>query len=119
MEAVEFRRLLDLFPIVRSRDYHVESDASRESTSKSTQNEIKEWQDAWEEEGKRETENQGNSKDDAFWVKLKLVAERKVGAAEAERFCKSFQRIHKKLVHEELSLDAARSFINSSKSSEE
>ncbi|TQD90591.1 hypothetical protein C1H46_023834 [Malus baccata] len=33
-----------------------------------------------------------------FRGKLKLVAERKVGAAEAERFCKAFQRIHKRLV---------------------
>ncbi|XP_062172526.1 uncharacterized protein LOC133878053 isoform X2 [Alnus glutinosa] len=117
MDEVEFRRLLDLFPIVRARDYHVESDASRESTSNPTQHEINEWQDAWDEGDKREVENQGNSKDDAFWMKLKLAAERKVGAAEAERFCTAFQRIHKKLVHEELSLDAARSFISSSKSS--
>ncbi|XP_059433598.1 uncharacterized protein LOC132166739 isoform X1 [Corylus avellana] len=116
MDEVEFGRLLDLFPIVRSRDYHVESEASRESTSKSTQIEvIKDWQDEWDEGDKSEVEIHGNSKDDAFWVKLKLAAERKVGAAEAERFCKAFQRIHKKLVYEELSLDAARSFINSSK----
>ncbi|XP_062148975.1 uncharacterized protein LOC133857687 isoform X2 [Alnus glutinosa] len=119
MDEIEFRRLLALFPIVRSRDYHVESEASRESTSKSTQKEIKEWQDAWDEGDTRDVEIQGNSKDDAFWGKLKLAAERKVGAAEAERFCKAFQVIHKRVVHEELSLDAARNSINSSKSSEE
>ncbi|KAG6629806.1 hypothetical protein I3843_14G111300 [Carya illinoinensis] len=118
MDEVEFRRLLDLFPIVRSRDYHVELEASRESTSRSSQSEvIKEWQDAWDE-GNR-VENQGISQHDAFWGKLKLAVERKVGAADAERFCKAFQQIHKKLVHEELSFDAAQSFINSTKSSEE
>ncbi|KAK9999366.1 hypothetical protein SO802_018969 [Lithocarpus litseifolius] len=51
---------------------------------------------------------------DAFWEKLKSAAEGKVGAVEAERFCKAFQRIHSKLVHEELSLDAAWSLLNSS-----
>ncbi|XP_035546347.1 uncharacterized protein LOC109004032 isoform X2 [Juglans regia] len=119
MDEVEFRRLLDLFPVVRSRDYRVELEASRESTSRSSQSEIKEWQDAWDEGNKNEVKNQGISQQDAFWGKLKLAAERKVGAAEAERFCKAFQQIHKKLVHEELSFDAAQSFINSSKSSEE
>ncbi|XP_040993682.1 uncharacterized protein LOC121240334 isoform X2 [Juglans microcarpa x Juglans regia] len=119
MDEVEFRRLLDLFPVVRSRDYHVELEASRESTSRSSQSEIKEWQDAWDEGNKKEVENQGISQQDAFWGKLKLAAERKVGAADAERFCKAFQQIHKKLVQEELSFDAAQNFINSTKSSEE
>ncbi|KAM3692645.1 hypothetical protein ACB098_08G103100 [Castanea mollissima] len=116
MDEVEFRKLLDLFPVVRSRDYHAESEASRESTSKSMQNEaVKEWQSAWDEGDNNEVENQGTSvHDDAFWEKLKSAAERKVGAVEAERFCKAFQRVHSKLVHEELSLDAARSFLNSS-----
>ncbi|XP_034222228.1 uncharacterized protein LOC117632769 isoform X2 [Prunus dulcis] len=97
MDEAEFRRLLDLFPIVRSRDYHV-----------------KEWQDAWDEGDKKEVEKQGLDQHGAFWEKLKLVAERKVGEAEAERFCKAFQQIHKKLVYEELSLDAAQKFLNSS-----
>ncbi|CAN6695282.1 unnamed protein product [Malus baccata var. baccata] len=101
MDDDEFRRILDLFPIVRSRDYHGESEQSRESTSKSPQHEaLKEWQDAWDEDKSE------------FWGKLKLVAERKVGAAEAERFCKAFQRIHKRLVCEGLSLDAAQKFLN-------
>ncbi|KAB1215568.1 hypothetical protein CJ030_MR4G017898 [Morella rubra] len=106
----------------------VESEASRVSTSNSAQNEVltvltsqqmKEWQDAWDEGDKQEVENHGTSLHDAFWGKLKLAAERKVGAAAAERFCKAFQQIHKKLVREELSLDAARSFINLSKGSAE
>ncbi|RXH83313.1 hypothetical protein DVH24_005566 [Malus domestica] len=115
MDDAEFGRLLDFFPIVRSRDYRAESEQCRESTSKSAQHEEyahihtqdvdvfecsqqhKEWQDAWDEGDKIEVEKQGLDEHGEFWEKLKLVAERKVGAAEAERFCKAFQRIHKKL----------------------
>ncbi|KAL5833338.1 hypothetical protein ACOSQ3_017012 [Xanthoceras sorbifolium] len=118
MDENEFRRLLDLFPVVRSRDYQFELDSSRQSTSQSAQNEqLKEWQDAWDEGCIKPTMSQGIDIDNAFWKKLKLVAGRKVGAAEAEKFCQEFQRIHKKLVYEGLSMDAARSYINSSQSS--
>ncbi|KAA8544632.1 hypothetical protein F0562_022644 [Nyssa sinensis] len=112
MDELEFRRLLDLFPIVRSRDYLADSESSRQSTSHSEQNEVKEWQDAWNEGNRKEIEIQGMDQHDAFWEKLKLAAEKKLGVAEAERFCEAFQRVYKKLVYEELSLDAARSFIN-------
>ncbi|TKY57121.1 hypothetical protein E2542_SST21567 [Spatholobus suberectus] len=104
MDEAEFQRLLQLFPVVRSRDY---------CASGSAQNELKEWQDAWDERDK-ESEKQGINQHDSFWSKLKSEAARKVGAEEAERFCNAFQQIHKKLVNEELSLDAARSFLNSS-----
>ncbi|KAK8336517.1 hypothetical protein V6Z11_A09G128700 [Gossypium hirsutum] len=95
MDEQEFRRLLDLFPVVRSRDYH-----------------IKDWQDAWHDE-RKETENQGTDLHDKFWQKLKLTAEKKVGAAEADKFCKAFQHVHRKLVYEGLSFEAAQKFLNS------
>ncbi|XP_050369407.1 uncharacterized protein LOC126787596 isoform X4 [Argentina anserina] len=110
MDEAEFRRLLLLFPVVRSRDYHAESEKCRESTSKTADSEA----DAWDEGENKDMEKETDDVPDAFWDKLKLVAERKVGAAEAERFCKAFQRVHKKLVYEELSLDAAKTFLNSS-----
>ncbi|KAK7856726.1 uncharacterized protein LOC112035802 [Quercus suber] len=67
MDELEFRKLLDLFPVVRSRDYHAESETSRESTSKSMQNEaVKEWQSAWDEGDKKEVENQGTSVHDGM-----------------------------------------------------
>ncbi|KAL3035622.1 hypothetical protein AAZX31_02G261500 [Glycine max] len=120
MDEAEFQRLLQLFPVVRSRDYTAEATSSRQIASGSAQNEptkfslqLKEWQDAWDERDK-DFEKQGINQQDSFWSKLKSEAARKVGAEEAERFCKSFQQIHKKLVNEELSLDAARSFLNSS-----
>ncbi|KAJ7964961.1 Octanoyltransferase [Quillaja saponaria] len=119
MDEAEFQRILQLFPVVRSRDYNAESESSRQSTSRSAEDELKEWQDAWDEGDKKEVENQGIDPHDAFWEKLKSAAVEKVGPAEAERFCRAFQQIHKKLVYEELSSDAARSFINSSRNSKE
>ncbi|KAK3032367.1 hypothetical protein RJ639_037085 [Escallonia herrerae] len=101
MDEVEFQRILDLFPVVRSPDYH-----------------LKEWQDAWDVEDKKEIKIQGIDHHDAFWKKLRLAAGKKVSAAEAEGFCKSFQGVYKRLV-EELSLDAAQSFINASKHNHE
>ncbi|KAJ6905439.1 hypothetical protein NC652_023250 [Populus alba x Populus x berolinensis] len=50
--------------------------------------------------------------DDKFWSALVDI---QVGAAEAERFSKAFHEVHRKLVYEELSLDAACRFISSSK----
>ncbi|KAL6342057.1 hypothetical protein AAG906_038304 [Vitis piasezkii] len=123
MDEDEFHRLLELFPIVRSRDYHADLESSRQSTSKSSQDgrliTTVEGQNSLDEGNGREIEIQGINLHDAFWEKLKVVAERKVGPVEAERFCKAFQQVHRKLVYEELSLEAARNFVNSSRSSKE
>ncbi|XP_050112932.1 uncharacterized protein LOC126591325 isoform X2 [Malus sylvestris] len=113
MDDAEFGRLLDFFPIVRSRDYRYAHIHTQDVDVFECSQQHKEWQDAWDEGDKIEVEKQGLDEHGEFWEKLKLVAERKVGAAEAERFCKAFQRIHKKLVYEELSLDAAQKFLNS------
>ncbi|XVF04908.1 hypothetical protein REPUB_Repub05bG0125400 [Reevesia pubescens] len=113
MDEQEFRRVLDLFPVVRPRDYHVELDSSRQSTSRAASNKLEDWQDAWNAGEKKEMENQEIDLNDKFWQKLKLTAERKVGAAEADKFCKAFQHVHKKLVYEGLSFDAAQKFLNS------
>lgn len=117
MDETEFRRLLDLFPVVRSRHYQAESESSRPLSlgTAEDEKELKEWQDAWDKGDQKETETEGGDRHDVFWTKLKLVAERKMGAAEAEKFCKAFQKAYKKLVYEELSLDAAQRFVNASK----
>ncbi|CAL0307473.1 unnamed protein product [Lupinus luteus] len=115
MDESEFQRLLQLFPVVRSPHYCVESasSSSRQIASGSAQDEVvKEWHDAWDERDNG-FQSQG-IQNDSFWRKLNSEAAEKVGAEEAERFCKAFKQIHKKLVYEELSLDAAQSFINSS-----
>ncbi|KAL3621948.1 hypothetical protein CASFOL_034144 [Castilleja foliolosa] len=118
MDESEFRQLLDLFPVVRPRDYHVifdaESDSSSQLTRTARSEEAKEWQDAWDEEDRR-----GSVEDDvheAFWGKLKLAAEKEVGAADAEKFCKAFQQVYKKLVYEEVTLGDARKIIDSQSS---
>ncbi|XP_051134282.1 uncharacterized protein LOC127253647 [Andrographis paniculata] len=103
MDEREFQKVLELFPVVRSRDYHAELDPSRPSTQSGQSSEVKEWQDGWNTEDRKE----------AFWGKLKSAAEKKVGAADAENFCKAFQQVYKKLVYEELTLDAAKNIINS------
>ncbi|GLT58712.1 hypothetical protein SLA2020_315820 [Shorea laevis] len=117
MDEQEFRRLLEHFPVVRSRHYRAESDSSRQSTSQSVQNKaIRDWQDAWNDGEKKEMNNRDIDLHDAFWEKLRVAAERKVGAAEANRFCKSFQQVHKKLVYEGFSFDVAKKFLASSPS---
>ncbi|XP_057483941.1 uncharacterized protein LOC130770458 isoform X4 [Actinidia eriantha] len=107
MDEFEFQRVLNLFPIVRPRDYHADTVSSRQSTAQTGQSE-----DAWDVADGNEIPIQGNEPD-AFWRKLKMAAEKKVGAAKAERFCNAFQKIHKKLVNEELSLEAASKFLSS------
>ncbi|GMQ00959.1 hypothetical protein CsSME_00047795 [Camellia sinensis var. sinensis] len=116
MDELEFQRILNLFPVVRPRDYHADSESStRQSTVQPPPNEErKEWQDAWDGSDEKEIAIQ-EIEHDSFWAKLKMAAEKKVGAAKAEQFCKAFRTIHKKLVYEEMSLDAARSFLSSPK----
>ncbi|KAK1402797.1 Chaperonin 10 [Heracleum sosnowskyi] len=116
MEEYEFRQILDLFPVVRSRNYRADSGSSKQATSRSVQNEqLDEWQDAWDSDSNKNIDIKGSEEHDEFWKKLRLAAAKKLGAAEADRFCKEFQHVHKKLVYEELSLDAAQRFLNSSK----
>ncbi|KAL3611447.1 hypothetical protein D5086_002467 [Populus alba] len=74
--------------------FQIETDPSRQSTSRSFPEPVYQ-----EEEGKKESNNQVIDVQDAFWEKLKLAVEKKAGAAEAQRFCKAFQEIHRKLLN--------------------
>ncbi|XP_037483932.1 uncharacterized protein LOC119362774 [Triticum dicoccoides] len=104
MDEQAFRRMLDLFPVVRSRDYcKDEVESSSEGTTQQT----------------RAQEIKGTKKKAAealFLRKLKTAAEKKVGATKAELFCKTFEEAHEKLVYKELDLDAAQRFLNAYKS---
>ncbi|XP_042402617.1 uncharacterized protein LOC121992365 [Zingiber officinale] len=111
MDEREFRRILDLFPVVRSRDYCAASDLSAGSTSCSTQDEVMEWKNTWNRMDEKDNSNETES-DDAFWQKLRRAAEGKVGPKRAEKFCEAFRMAHEKLVNKELSAEAARRFIN-------
>ncbi|CAN0905358.1 hypothetical protein LINGRAHAP2_LOCUS23617 [Linum grandiflorum] len=117
MDEEEFRRRLELFPVVRSPDYHIDSDPSRQSNSSRRPQpveKVKELQGARVDQGdEHELEDQTFDTPDPFWEKLKLAAEKKVGAADAKRFCKAFQQVHRKLVYEEMNLDAARRLLKS------
>ncbi|KAL7227288.1 hypothetical protein ACSBR1_022187 [Camellia fascicularis] len=79
MDELEFQRILNLFPVVRPRDYHADSVSStRQSTAQHPQNEEqKEWQDAWDGSDEMEIAIQ-EIEHDSFWAKLKMAAEKKV-----------------------------------------
>ncbi|CAH2072928.1 unnamed protein product [Thlaspi arvense] len=82
MDEQEFRSLLNLFPVVS------------------------EWHDAPSVVEPKDLNDQ-----DTFWDKLKTAAAKKVGEVEAERFCKAFEKLHKKLVYEELDPEAAERYL--------
>ncbi|PKA50516.1 hypothetical protein AXF42_Ash013731 [Apostasia shenzhenica] len=113
MEEREFRHLLDLFPVVRSPDYCDELE--RGSSSRSTLDEMADWQKGWNEMDKKD-ELQEDKSEDKFWSKLRGAAERKVGSENADRFCSAFKTLHKRLVYEELSLEAAQRFVGAADS---
>ncbi|KAF8009275.1 hypothetical protein BT93_J0309 [Corymbia citriodora subsp. variegata] len=120
MDEQEFKRLLDLFPLIRSPDYCADEDSSGQSTSQSSRdNLVKELRGALAEVKDSESSRNVVEQSDAFWGKLLSAAERKVGAAEAERFCEAFRQLHRKLVYEGLTLDAAQKFMDSSRSPSE
>ncbi|XP_022549312.2 uncharacterized protein LOC106370630 isoform X2 [Brassica napus] len=112
MDEQEFRSILQLFPVVRSRNHRVDLDSSdsKQSTSQSAV--------------EREQVSVGEPIDlkdcridqdtFTFWDKLRAAAAKKVGEVEAERFCKAFEKLHKKLVYEELDpVTAKRYLLNS------
>ncbi|KAL3354227.1 hypothetical protein AABB24_018732 [Solanum stoloniferum] len=114
MDEQEFQRLLELFPAVRSPDYYLDLDASSQSTSQSKQKEeVKQLQDGQSKGGAVESNTRAMGHGEAFWGKLKAAAEKKMNPAEAEEFCKTFRLVYRKLVDEELSLEAARSLLSS------
>ncbi|KAF2291877.1 hypothetical protein GH714_035965 [Hevea brasiliensis] len=109
MDEEEFRRLLDLFPVVRPRDYHIDLDPSGQSTTRPTQD---------DDVALETVAYTLLSISPVLWLLIMRFA-LQMGAAEAKKFCNAFQQVHRRLVYEELSLDAARSIINSTRSSGE
>ncbi|GAB2287097.1 hypothetical protein Dimus_021481 [Dionaea muscipula] len=100
MDEDEFQRLLNLFPIVRSRNYKAGTESSSQPSSQSPDVELKESQDASDQGDKKETETPTPTPGDAFWGNLKSTAENKVGAADADKFCNAFQEVYEKLLEE-------------------
>ncbi|KAJ3683879.1 hypothetical protein LUZ60_014106 [Juncus effusus] len=102
MDEREFRRLLDIFPIVRLSSYCQAEEGSSSGASYQTETKTREIQND------NKTSTEGN-----FWQKLQMTAERKVGSDKAEKFVKAFRAAHETLVYKELSLEPAQSFLNS------
>ncbi|XP_024519207.1 uncharacterized protein LOC112342126 isoform X2 [Selaginella moellendorffii] len=84
----QFQRLLQIFPVVRSRDY------CEEDRPLSTQSLDKD-----------ENGTQGTTHG-AFWVKVKTLAEPKLGKEGAERFCQAFRRVHEDLVFKKVAVES-------------
>ncbi|CAL5071526.1 unnamed protein product [Urochloa decumbens] len=102
MDEKEFRRTLELFPVVRSRDYCAEPGTSSRGTK----------QPLRVQDATKSNKKDSSSAEDLFMQKLKMAAEKKIGATKAEFFCKAFEEAHEKLVYKELNLDAAKKFLS-------
>ncbi|CAN6974405.1 unnamed protein product [Brassica oleracea var. botrytis] len=90
----------------------LDSSSSKQSTSLSVveREEVSEWHDAPSVVEPEDLKDR-NTNQDTFWDQLKAAAEKKVGEVEAERFCKAFEKLHKKLVYEELNPEAAKRYL--------
>ncbi|XP_078171687.1 octanoyltransferase [Carex rostrata] len=131
MDETEFRRLLNLFPVVRSRSYCQAEAASSGGTGAASSGGAASFRgtasfretpsfrattSSITEEKTRDVQTVGKSDaEDPFWQKLKTAAETKVGSNKAEQFVQAFRDAHEKLVYKKLSIDVARSFIDTAR----
>ncbi|NP_001158929.1 uncharacterized protein LOC100272332 [Zea mays] len=102
MDEKEFWRMLDLFPVVRSRDYCADPGTSIRGTRQRSR----------VQEAAKGNDKDSSDAQDLFMQKLKMAAEKKIGTTKAEFFCKAFEETHEKLVYKELNLDAAKKFLS-------
>ncbi|KAM3289958.1 coiled-coil domain-containing protein 96 [Capsicum chacoense] len=77
MDELEFRRLLERFPIVRFRDYHIDLDTSKRSQLIEKEEE-RQWKEAWSKGHKPETGIQAMHRGGPFWGKVREAAEKKI-----------------------------------------
>ncbi|CAD6216917.1 unnamed protein product [Miscanthus lutarioriparius] len=129
MDEKEFRGMLDLFPVVRTRDYCVNLLLQPPRPPKSQaaicgveldwpilEHPAEELDSDHEFSYRLQEATKGNNDSfaaqDMFMQKLKMAAEKKIGATKAEFFCKAFEEAHEKLVYRELNLDAAKKFLS-------
>ncbi|XP_009121864.1 uncharacterized protein LOC103846654 isoform X1 [Brassica rapa] len=118
MDEQEFRSILQLFPVVRSRDHRVDLDSSDSNQSTSQSVVERECDETWNHlkqvsvgEPKDLKDCRTDQDTFTFWDKLRAAAAKKVGEVEAERFCKAFEKLHKKLVYEELDPETAKRYL--------
>ncbi|XP_020584788.1 uncharacterized protein LOC110027625 isoform X2 [Phalaenopsis equestris] len=111
MEEQEFRRILDLFPVVRSRDYCFQDGSGKASSSHSTEEATELVEGSTELDKMDELIESEGERKDAFWSKLQAAAERKVGSVKAKKFCLGLKLIHQELVNKELGLESAKRYL--------
>ncbi|KAL0648079.1 hypothetical protein Bca4012_046370 [Brassica carinata] len=109
MDEQEFRSILQLFPVVRSRDHRVDLDSSDSKQSTSSQSVVEREVSVSEPKDLKDCRTDQDTF--TFWDKLRAAAAKKVGEVEAERFCKAFEKLHKKLVYEELDPETAKRYL--------
>ncbi|KAH9316531.1 hypothetical protein KI387_025158, partial [Taxus chinensis] len=99
MEKEQFEELLNLFPVVRSRDYRAEDEAEPNKISASSERDkqVMDWHDAWDKLDAEENTVETSEKEDTFWMHLRSVVEQKMGTENAKQFCKAFQKVHQQL----------------------
>eukprot|EP00252_Welwitschia_mirabilis_P019454 TRINITY_DN4516_c0_g1_i1.p2 TRINITY_DN4516_c0_g1~~TRINITY_DN4516_c0_g1_i1.p2 ORF type:complete len:117 (+),score=25.78 TRINITY_DN4516_c0_g1_i1:140-490(+) len=114
MDEQQFRRLLDMFPVVRSRDFCAENEAPVASSSQMEKDTAIEWQNAWEEFDVQENSNEKCSNEDPFWEHLRSSIEKKFGSEIAMKFSKAFQKAHNQLVYSAIPLETARKIASHS-----
>ncbi|KMZ71019.1 hypothetical protein ZOSMA_18G01170 [Zostera marina] len=95
MEENEFRGFLEVFPVIRSRNYHVDGLELLQDSNSSAQNEV----------GDPDVLQNSTS-----------FAQNEVDSVNSEKFCKTFQLAYEKMVCEMLSPDALRNFVSSKRS---
>ncbi|BFI03149.1 hypothetical protein MPTK1_1g01135 [Marchantia polymorpha subsp. ruderalis] len=125
MEEHQFRRALELFPVVRSSTYCAEDDeisaASSDNAATSGRSTISATKSALKDSAIMEKGNSANEKEflemhaqksvasvppeQGFWNPLRSAMQELLGNEEGQRFCESFKHVHESLVRDTLSLD--------------
>ncbi|XP_057872288.2 uncharacterized protein LOC131078569 isoform X2 [Cryptomeria japonica] len=80
MEEEQFRKILNQFPVVRSRDYRAEDEAGSKKMLASSErdNQVMDWHDAWKKLDAEETAVERSEKEGTFWMHLRSSVEQKV-----------------------------------------
>ncbi|KAJ7521458.1 hypothetical protein O6H91_19G055400 [Diphasiastrum complanatum] len=110
-EDQQFQRVLQLFPIVRSRDY-CEDDETNVTTTRENEHSA-EFQECFGDPSEQakgvcqvaETKLEEQDNEGLFWALLNTAAEQKLGRGDAQRFCDAFKKVHTELVYKTLTLE--------------
>eukprot|EP00249_Psilotum_nudum_P028927 c38947_g1_i1 orf=62-532(+) len=120
MDEEEFARLLELFPVIRSRTYCADDNSSRSISEAAACKEISlsagpsvlSVQDSSKgtaQSSSQETRKwEFRKKEDLFWSHLREAARHKLGPEDADKFCDAFRLVHENLVYKVLSVESIK-----------